>query len=183
MELHGFCCGDQVVGELLLSKLKKGETQDLIKFCQSAEFFQDIPFSLPGCYHILKKHFPRAKFILTLRESANHWYDSLLTYHQKVFGSPLTKELLSEAKYRYKGFAWEANRLLFSSPESDPYKKENLISDYESHRKSVETVFEGMNNLLVLKIEDSNAIEKLSAFLEIEPSVKRMPWLNKTKDI
>ncbi|MEM9052693.1 MAG: sulfotransferase [Bacteroidota bacterium] len=129
------------------------------------------------------QQFPEAKYILTLRNSAEEWYNSLVAFHEKVFGSPLDSSLLKNVNYRYSGFAWEANRVLYSSPENDPYKKENLIADYEAHRAQVVKDFAGSKNLLVLKIQDPEAPQKLSEFLELKMAIAKMPWLNKTEKI
>jgi len=180
MEIHGFACGDQVKGELLLGDFSAENFQSIIDFCQTADFFQDLPFSAPNCYRVLLEEFPDAKYILTVRDSAKVWYDSLVRFHESVFGKPLTKELLMKATYRYEGFAWEANRVLYESPEEDPYNRKSLIETYNDHCKSVVKVFEKRENLLVLNVGEENAASKLSAFLEMEPLIKEMPWLNKT---
>jgi hypothetical protein len=180
MEIHGFSCGDQVKGELLLGDFSAGNFQPILDFCQTADFFQDLPFSAPNCYKVLLNDYPNAKYILTVRESADVWYDSLLRFHESVFGKPLTKKLLISARYRYEGFAWEANQVLYRSPEDDPYNQKSLIETYENHFKSVVNAFEKHENLLVLNVGEEKAVSKLSKFLEIEPLIDRMPWLNKT---
>ncbi|MFT6996418.1 MAG: hypothetical protein ACJAQ4_000159, partial [Cryomorphaceae bacterium] len=38
MELHGYACGDQVSGELLLTDFASGNFQSIIDFCQTADF-------------------------------------------------------------------------------------------------------------------------------------------------
>jgi hypothetical protein len=183
MEIHGFRCGDQVKGELLLSDFSAGNFQTILDFCETADFFQDLPFSVPGCYSILLNAYPDAKYILTVRDSADVWYESLVRFHESVFGKPLTKELLMNAKYRYKGFAWQANRALYGSPEKDPYNRESLIETYHKHHAEVTDAFENRKNLLVLNVGEEIAVSKLSAFLEIEPLIDEMPWLNKTVKI
>lgn len=180
MELHGYTSGDQVSGELLLTDFASGDFQSIIDFCQTADFFQDLPFSAPNCYKVLRVNYPDAKYILTVRDSAEVWYNSLVRFHEKVFGHPLTKELLMNVKYRYEGFAWETNRVLYQSPEEDPYNRESLIRTYNTHHSDILNAFENLDNLLVLNVAEANAVSKLSAFLGIEPLVDEMPWLNKT---
>ncbi|MCZ4409305.1 hypothetical protein O3Q51_10810 [Cryomorphaceae bacterium 1068] len=180
MEIHEFSCGDQVKGELLLSDFSAGNFQAILDFCDSADFFQDLPFSAPNCYKILLTAYPDAKYILTVRDNADVWYDSLVRFHESVFGKPLTKELLMSVKYRYVGFAWEANRALYNSPEGDPYNRDSLIETYNTHRSEVIDAFENRKNLLVLNVGEEKALSKLSVFLEIEPMIDEMPWLNKT---
>jgi hypothetical protein len=83
-------------------------------------------------------------------------------------------------KYRYEGLAWETNRVLYQSPEEDPYNRESLIRTYNTHHSDILNAFENLDNLLVLNVAEPNAVSKLSAFLGIEPLVDEMPWLNKT---
>jgi hypothetical protein len=180
MELHGYGCGDQVSGELLLTDFASGNFQAIIDFCQTADFFQDLPFSAPNCYKVLRVNYPDAKYILTVRDSAETWYNSLVRFHEKVFGHPLTKELLMSVKYRYEGFAWRTNRAMYQSPEEDPYNRESLIGTYNTHHSDILNAFENHGNLLVLNVAEPNAVSKLSDFLGMEPLVDEMPWLNKT---
>lgn len=180
MKLHGYAVGNQVKGELLLSDFSTGNHQAIVDFCQTADFFQDLPFSAPNCYPILLDAYPDAKYILTVRESAKVWYHSLVRFHESVFGKPLTKELLMRVAYRYQGFAWEANRVLYTSPEDDPYNHESLVKTYQNHCAEVAENFKNSDNLLVLNVADGEAVAKLSSFLEIKPLVEEMPWLNQT---
>lgn len=182
MELHGFTTGDQVRGELLLRDFMSGNFGPILDFCKTADFFQDLPFNAPGCFKILLTAYPDAKYILTVRDSADEWYESLVGFHQKVFGAPLTKELLQKTDYRYRGFAWDANRALYQSPEEAPYERESLIDTYEHHYFNVLKTFGRSENLLVLNLKEKDAVEKLSEFLGIKPKVEKMPWLNKTAD-
>ena len=182
MEMHGYTCGDQTEGELLMRAYAENDFQPIYDFCETAEFFQDLPFSAPRTFEKLTEKFPDALYILTVRDSAELWYASLVRFHERVFGTPLNRETLQKANYRYPGFAWEANRLLYRSPEDNPYRQEDLMADYKAHIKRVEAHFLHQNNLLKINLNEENAVEKLSSFLEIEPRVETMPWLNKSTE-
>jgi len=126
MEVNGYACGNQQNGELLIKDYARENWGKIISFCHTAEFFQDLPFSAPKTAEILLETFPDAKFILTIRESAEMWYKSITEFHKIKFGKNgylPTKEDLMKAEYRQKGFAWDANRALYDSPEKDPYNK------------------------------------------------------------
>lgn len=161
----------------------KNRRDGLKALVQTADFFQDLPFSAPGTYRILDEAFPQSRFILTLRESAQEWYESLTNFHRGVFGHgkriPLRRDL-ENSTYRFPGFAWLANRALYDSPPDDPYNHAALIAAYENHRKEVIEYFAGRENLLVLEISHRDAVSRLAEFLNIEPQVKSLPWLNKT---
>jgi len=182
MQVHGFDCGNQVRGEMLMKAYSKNDFDPIIEFCHTAEFFQDLPFSAPRTFKEIAKAFPRSRFILTVRDSPEQWYQSLVSFHESVFGKPLDKKKLQHADYRYPGFAWEANRALYNSPEDNPYDKESLIQTYQSHIHEVRIYFEGSENFLELNVGSAHAVSKLSAFLDLVPQVREMPWMNKTLD-
>ena len=182
---NGFRCGDQSKGELLINAYADESWREIIKFCDTAEFFQDLPFSAPKMAEVLLKAFADAKYILTIRESAEIWYNSITEFHKIKFGKAgklPTKSNLQKAPYRYKGFAWDANRALYDSPEKEPYQKDILIKAYEDHIHNVKQLFSGKQNLLIIDISKPDAVLKLNHFLGIDSTLKTMPWLNKTSE-
>lgn len=186
MEVNGFKCGNQSQGELMIGNYAKNNWEPIIELCNTAQFFQDLPFSAPGMVNILLEEFPDAKFILTERKSPKVWYQSLCNFHKSYFnakGSTPTAEELKQSNYRYQGFAWDANRALYRSPENDPYNEEILIESYINHSASIRKLFQGKTNLLTLSIEDANAVSQLEHFLGIESKIKTLPWLNKTSSL
>lgn len=186
MEVNGFNCGNQAQGEILIRDYANSNWTPILKHCQTAQFFQDLPFSAPRTAAVLAEAFPEAMFILTERESAEIWYQSICSFHKKYFlakeNTPNADEL-KKSTYRYPGFAWEANRALYNSPASDPYNASILKTSYTTHNADVRALFNGKDNFLTLKIEDPLAITKLENFLGISSTIKSMPWLNKTKSI
>ncbi len=95
----------------------------------------------------------------------------------------LLKHDLQKAEYRYKGFAWDANRALYESPENEPYNKESLIKSYEKHIENVKRIFSGKKNLIIIDLSKPNTVAELSTFLGIESTLETMPWLNKTSEV
>ncbi len=185
MRENGFKCGDQAEGELLINAYTDKRWDEIVSFCNSAEFFQDLPFSAPKTAEVLLKKFPDAKYILTIRESAEVWYKSITEFHKIKFGKAgnlPTKADLNRALYRYKGFAWDANRALYDSPEKEPYQKVTLIKAYEDHIHNVNQLFKGKQNLLIIDIGKRDAVQHLNNFLGIKSNLNTMPWLNKTSE-
>lgn len=183
MRLMGFKIGDQRKGENLIEEWAIRDFKRIIKLSRTADFFQDSPFSLPYTYIALDQKFPNSKFILTVRDSAEQWYRSLINFHSKKFGNGKIpdKQALLNASYIYKGRPWRTNRLKFSTSELDPYNKESLISYYEMHNASVKEYFRHRpNDLLVLNISDPNSIALLCDFLKIPQTLEEFPWENKT---
>lgn len=185
MRENGFSCGNQASGELLMSAYANDVWNEIISFCDTAKFFQDLPFSAPKTVDILSENFPEAKYILTIRESAEMWYNSITEFHKIKFGQGGNlprKEDLQRAAYRYPGFAWVANRALYDTPESEPYLKSALIKTYEDHIANVKQLFSKSGNLLIIDISKPDAIQQLEKFLGISSKLKTMPWLNKTSE-
>lgn len=180
----GFVVGYQTKAERLLPDWAERNFSRIIKYCYSAQFFQDIPFSLPYTYVALDQAFPKSKFILTIRDNPEQWYNSITTSHAKIWGEDgkvPTKQHLQKANYHYKGGVWKSFNLVFETPESDPYNKKKLISFYEQHNSEILTYFKHRpEDLLVLNVAEENSYEKLCNFLGVESVKSDFPWKNKT---
>ncbi len=180
----GLKVGNQVIAEQLLPYYIRREFKPIIQYCRKSEAFQDIPFSCPYIYIVLDQAFPNSKFILSIRDSAEQWYNSLLNHHSKKFGinnAIPTVDDLKNAPYRYKGFIWDANRANYTSPESDPYHKESLLKDYMIHYYNVMKYFKNKENLLVINVGEQGAYLKFCEFLNRNPVYAEFPWENKAK--
>ncbi|MEM1327398.1 MAG: sulfotransferase [Bacteroidota bacterium] len=183
---HGFRVGDQAKAELLVASWANRDFETIATYCEDAEAFQDVPFSLPFTYVYLDQVFPNAKFILTIRNSADEWYDSLIRFYSQLFsetGDIPTKADLQRATYRYEGYAWEVNRLLNDTPENDPYNTTILKASYERYNASVTQYFRHKNNCLVLNLSDENAYTQFCNFLDLQPLMDAFPWENKTQTV
>ncbi|MEW6132914.1 MAG: sulfotransferase [Pseudomonadota bacterium] len=82
----GVRVGNQKPAELLLKDWAVRDFRRLVAYCHTAQAFQDIPFSLPYTFQAMDMHFPESKFILTVRDSADQWYHSLVKFHKKIWG-------------------------------------------------------------------------------------------------
>lgn len=185
MQELGFTVGNQRQAELLIDDWARGDFRRLIRLCKSAQFFQDAPFSYPFTYIIMDQAFKGSKFILTVRDSAEKWYNSLVRFHARKWGKngcPPTKKELQNARYRYRGWAWHANRIRAITPDDDLYNKELLIRDYERHNENVLHYFRHRpDDLLILNVAEKNSYRKLTDFLGIPPARSaELPWENKT---
>lgn len=176
--------GPQRPAELLLKDWVKNDFNGLIKYVKySGISFQDVPFSLPNTFKVLDKEFPDSKFILTIRDSPEIWYKSLTTFHSKMFGKNgdlPTKSDLEKTKYVYLGWAWELFQL-GNPPEGDIYNKAVLIQHYIDHNNSVLEYFKNKpDKLLVVNLNDQDALKRISRFLNTKKVPSRIPWENKT---
>lgn len=184
MEELGFKVGEQRPAELLHHHWAKRDFKPIIEFCKTAEFFQDFPFSKPFTFIALDQAFPNSKFILTVRDSPEQWYNSITKFHAKLWGKNgriPTKEDLMEASYIYKGWAWEFNVYMNIAPDDNPYQKDLLIKSYIDYNESVIKYFEHRpNDLLVINLSDKGAYKRLCDFLEVKSKKEDFPWENKT---
>lgn len=183
----GFVVGHQRTAEKMIQDWANRDFKRIIDYCKSAEFFQDVPFSKPYTFVVLDHEFPDSKFILTVRDSPEQWYNSLTKFHAKKWGKNgriPTKADLQNATYIYKGRPWDTKRLVFNVPDDDPYHKETLIQHYVDYNNSVKEYFRHRpNDLLVLNVAEKHAYQKLCDFLGVEPVGKTFPWKNKTKEV
>lgn len=180
-----FKVGNQRKAELLMSAYFKGDFEPIIRYCKTGEFFQDVPFSCPETYRYLDEAIPNSKFILTVRNSADEWYNSLVKFHSKLYGngSIPSVEMLKQVDYVYKGWTWEVMTKTYGINEKDnPYDKEMLLTYYNNHVASVKNYFKSKpNDLLVLNVSEKGAYQKLANFVGIEVEENaNFPWENKT---
>lgn len=179
----GYKLGNQLNAEMLSVEYGKRNFEPIIKLCHTADAFQDAPFSFPYTYVVLDHYFPNAKFILSVRDSSDQWYNSMVNFHSKKYGkngNVPTEEDLKEAVYRYKGKPWETNRILFNTPPGEPYHKPTLVRYYENHNFNVREFFRMKSNFIEVNISKQEDYKRLCAFLGKEPQGDNFPWENKT---
>ncbi len=182
----GFIVGDQRTAERLLPYYTAKNYKPIFRYCRSAQVFQDIPFSLPNTYKHLSSKFPNSKFILTVRDSPEQWYQSITKFHSKLFGdgNVPTEEHLKNAEYVYKGFMWEAQKAICNSPNRGMYNKEALLESYREYNSGVLKFFENREeDLLVINLSDGSSYQKLVDFLNVSSEYEGFLWENKTSEI
>jgi len=179
-----FVVGDQMAAEKLADRYYfDGNFEPIISYCETAQVFQDIPFSWPETFKHLDQAFPDSKFILTVRDTPEQWYQSLVRFHSKSFGSqggiPTAEELRNVA-YVNKGFVYRAVKV-YGTLDDDLYNKDALIAHYDQYNKSVLEYFRDRpDDLLVINLSEQDAYGRYCAFLGVEPLRDAFPWENKT---
>lgn len=180
----GFRVGDQIQAELLIDDWARRDFHRIIAYCRTADAFQDVPFSLNHTYAVMDHAYPGAKFILTIRDSADEWFDSLLRFHAKLIGKHRvpTADDLRDYEYLGKGWLWHAHRLLFNVDESNLYARAHYVEQYELHNRQVVDYFRHRpNDLLVLNVGQPDAMQSLCDFLRIGYDGRQMPHLNTSR--
>ena len=149
------------------------------RYYPTSNIFQDVPFSLPNFYKELYKTFPNAYYILTVRDSSEIWYNSLVNFYKKTF--PNRFLIPQEIEYIRKGWLYSYLTDCLKSPKYDPYNKLSLISSYENHILDVEEFFKDKSNLIKINLSNPSDLNKLENFLGMEFKTTNFPHLNKSK--
>lgn len=182
----GLQVGDQAQAEMLVHDWARHDFRRLIHYCRYADAFQDLPFSLPGTFRALDEAFPGARFILTVRENAQVWFESLLGHHRRLAGHDRTPTAadLRQVRYRYPGFVLDALRLSYGADEGQLYDRRRYMQHYRDHVTSVKAYFSDRpQDLLVLDVGRPNAMRRLLNFLGHPYEGQRMPHLNKARPV
>lgn len=176
----GYILGDQGTAELLLEDVINNIFERLFDFTETAEAFQDIPFSLPHVFKILHSKYPDAHFILSIRDTPEQWYESISSFHSKVFGNGKipTKEILMEKVYHYKGYPMQYIDYTF---EGVIYEEEHYKKVYLQHLEEVTRYFSNNGgNLFTVNVSNPNDYKKMCLFLGLTPKRDSFQWKNKT---
>ncbi|HEX3599131.1 MAG TPA: sulfotransferase, partial [Lacipirellulaceae bacterium] len=125
LQSMGYTLGNQGEAELLIDDWARRDFRRLLKLCETADAFQDIPFSLPETYAALDEAFAGSKFVLTVRNNSQEWFESLTRFHTKLIakGRLPTATDLQACTYREPGWLWNAHRLIFGADESTVYDR------------------------------------------------------------
>jgi len=181
----GYTLGSQREAELLMDDWAMRDFRRIIEFCKTADAFQDLPFSLNYTYQILDHEYPNAKFILTVRNNVDEWYQSLIRFHAKLMGvnGVPTIDDVKSFSYVEKGWSWIQQQRIYGVTESTLYDENIYKSYYMNHNAQILEYFRYRpKNLLVLNLANPTAMQSLCEFLEIEYIGQKMPHLNKSKE-
>lgn len=187
LSLFGFKIGNQPVGEILsLDWLIDKNAERIIQYCYTADAFQDVPFSYPDLYKILDKAFPKSKFVLTVRENPDEWFESLIQFHTKVFSSdasrPPNEEDLKSATYCYKGYAFEVLTLLYDYPKTALYDEHAYKEHYMRDNDEKRNYFKNRpDDFIEINLSVKEDFQRLCEFLSVETTIKGFPWLNRSR--
>lgn len=178
----GFKVGNQQVAEMLLPAYYKGNFNDIIKYCNSATAFQDVPFSCPEMYKHLDVAFPNSKFILLLRDSPEQWYESMVNFYTFMFGrnNKLTNDNLKNAVYRTKTWVYDHIKYIYNTPDDDLLNKEKLIEQYNKYNNDVIDYFKDKpDKLLIINLSQQDSYKQFCDFLGVVSENDKFPWLGK----
>lgn len=175
----GFEMADSKVGEVMAAEyFQTGAIRNLNNYIESAQAFQDVPFSIPGFYKQLAENYPNAKFILTVRSSSEQWLHSLKKYQKVRLRSKsnqmVTEKDIEKSNYVFSGWTHIMMKGIFDFPNvalySDGFKKV-----YEQHNADVIDYFKkNQERLLVINVAQENSIKRFYNFLEVPANHQRL---------
>lgn len=183
LSIHGYKMGEQIKGELIFDDWVKRDFRRTIELSRTAEAFQDIPFSLPFTFEVLDQNFPNSKFILTVRDSPQDWYESLIRFHANLWANgqrdQLTAEKLKSINYVTPGWAYRTIKFIYSTSDDNLYESQKLQETYEQHKNNVLEYFKYMpEKLLVINLKDPSSYSEFCDFLGQDPILDSFPKLN-----
>tara|TARA_R110000803_G_scaffold102782_2_gene170915 strand:+ start:262 stop:879 length:618 start_codon:yes stop_codon:yes gene_type:complete len=179
----GYNMGSQVQGEKLIREWSNNNFAPIIELAKSADAFQDVPFSYDFTYKYLDTSFPNSKFILSIRDTPEEWYNSLVRFHSKLISNkPLTyNNLLKVTGLVWEGWLVEAMISLYNTSKEDLYNKEVLINHYINYNKEIIEYFKDRpNDLLVINLKEEGSYLNFCKFLGKNPIRSNFPHLNKS---
>lgn len=180
----GFKLGNQRGGEVLLDDWAQRTFDPIIEFCRSAEAFQDVPFCLPFTFQALDQAFAGAKFVLSVRNSTDEWYRSIVRFHSSLWADGIRtpeKEDLAEAFYVEKGGPLRVHKTMFAVGDEALYDKDTLCGHYDHHCSAVREYFRHRpGKLLEVNVGCSEDYLRFCEFLGRRPVADSFPWLNRS---
>lgn len=184
----GFTVGDQRRAEILYDTcFWRGDFAPILDYCRSAQVFQDVPFSVGETFKHLDDGFTDAKFILSIRESPEVWYESLIRFHSRVFGDGCLPSAiqLKAAEYVRHGWAYDNFKRHYGTPDDNLYDRDTLIANYITYNRSVIHHFaERPGKLLVIDLSSSDSWSAFREFLGLStPRISHFPHENRTPRI
>lgn len=186
LKFHGVKMGNQPTAEMLyLNWLRYQNIEDIISYVHTAQGFQDVPFSKLDLYKILDKEFPESKFILTVRDSPEQWFNSLVTFYTKIWStdksSPPTKEDLQKADYRFRGYPWLIRKYSLLYKNIELYSPKEYKEIHDSRNKEIMQYFLNREkDFIKINVSNPKDFERLNKFLGINTNLKGFPHKNKT---
>lgn len=183
LEALGYRMAPQIPAERMIDDWAKRDFRRLIPFCRPYDAFQDAPFSLDFTFQAMDASFPDSKFILTIRNSPEEWFDSYTRFTRKLLGGRDEKSRanLATLSYNYKGFFLDSLDLIYGK-DTPPFDREVYIRSYQSYNERVEAYFAHQpGKLLVCNLASKDAGDQLARFLNLATGTLAIPHLNSSR--
>lgn len=178
----GYRVGVQADAERLMDDWAIRDFRRIVRYCKTADAFQDVPFSLDFTYEVLDYAFPGSKFILTVRNSPEEWAESYRRFLGKMFGTAElpTIDQVKSSRYVAEGWMWRLVQNVYGIDETSFHDFSIYKAHYVDHNKRVLEYFTRRPaDLLVLNLANPSSMKSLCAFLGVKYTGQVMPHKNK----
>lgn len=139
---------------------RENNLQDIFRIADQFDSFDDWPW--PLIYQQLDAHYPEAKFVLTVRESADIWYQSLCKMAVRM--GPLND--------------FEKHIYGYAMPHGH---KDEHVRIYDQHNAEVRSYFANKpGKLLELCFDNGVSMDTITDFLDLPRSDYTPPHINKS---
>lgn len=184
LEQLGYRMGIQHRSERLIKAWLRRDFDPILLFADTADAFQDIPFSLPFTYIHLASKYPDAKFILSLRDDAQQWYESTVRNAMGMMNPPRipTIDDMKADDYCYMGWHYDMHCRSIPGTIPNPFDRKALIKFYNHHNYAVRLFFRGDPRLLVINVASVGSYARMCEFLGKRPVADEFDHLNKSPD-
>jgi hypothetical protein len=163
---NGFRVGRQKVAEALHYRelLDSGSTvgkSDWVNYIESAQVFQDVPFSTAGFLPWLVRNYSDALFIHVSRDSES-WYQSLIFHHVKRrlgmepyfdnLGSLLWSNELEVASTARPHGGYALHKIImarYGTPPDSPYRKSTLTAQHQFQQTQANDLLRDRRSLML----------------------------------
>ena len=192
------CLGGSATANLLMPMITTKDYENLFKFIDGFESFDDVPFAHGDVYKILYDQYPEAKFILTERYPQT-WYESF------KFQLSLSEEYMEDADNDLTKFIKKNNMVLTPLDKclnfgwsglydhinltygniSFPKSQSHIINVYKQRNQEVKNFFSDKpDRLLVIDIcngKNEENFKILKNFLGIKSKINSFQLMNDNK--
>lgn len=175
--------GLQARGQTIPADWARRDFARVVALCRTADAFQDVPSSYPETCRAVDAAFPGSKFILTVRDRAQQWFDPLVRFHTRIVGKGRlpTADDLRAFDDRYPGCLWEGFVRQDGDDERRLYHRDlHIFHDLEHHRSVTEQFHDRPDDLLVLNVAHPDAMQRLCDFIGAPYAGQAMPHLNRS---
>jgi len=153
--------GSWTTANQLMPMILSGDLDPLFSILDKHDSYDDVPFSHGSLYKTLYKRYPKAKFILTIRES-NLWYESMIKQLNRYnarwnlsYNASLYQKCMSN---NWSGL-YEHLRLMYGE-DAFMNNKNEMIAIFEKRNDDIRNFFEDKpDHLLELNIRRENNIK------------------------
>lgn len=176
---QGFIVGNEKMAQKLLrDPYYRDDFEPIVKFCYTAQVFQDVPFSWPNTYIHLDKAFPNSKFILSIRDP-EQWYNSMVNHMARRITNSNRIPTVKELKEFRDGYYWKSMVKNQFAPLEEPFNKEAQIKSFNAYNRTIIEYFENTGKLLVLDVSEVNDYSRFCNFIGIHQIKDSFPWKNR----